>query len=374
MRSWFDQKRTGVLDGRIGFSLTTREFRATGREELLPSVRRNSFAVFAVEELDLQPFFLEFGGRIDFAGDGVRGLVTRRVDPSDLDKGLEVDFVSGRSFTGGTGSIGATVQAWDFGDFRVDLTSGYRFPALEELYSFGAHVGRLTFDIGNTSLLPERSNGVDISFVHTRPRFAAAVDVFYYDIEHFVFFGLTQASRQGLTEGEYRQGPARFRGAELDLGFELLRSTRLNLGMELVQATLRGSGTTPPRLPPLRARMGLDYQRGDLSLNPEIVLADSRQDVYPDEESTPGYGLFNMTAAYRLRRENATHQFAFKFFNAGDRLYWNHQSLVNRLVPAIGRSYRFSYSMEFQAPTVRVLPTGSAGVGGLRAGGPIRFD
>lgn len=100
-RAWFDQKRAGVLDGRIGFSTSTREYRANGREQLLPSVRRNNLAVFAVEELDLSPFLLEMGGRIDYAGDGVRGLLTRRINPLDADAGFAQDFFRGRSFCRG---------------------------------------------------------------------------------------------------------------------------------------------------------------------------------------------------------------------------------------------------------------------------------
>ena len=93
--------------------------------------------------------------------------------------------------------------------------------------------------------------------------------------------------------------------------------------------------------------VGLDYRLNRLSLRPELVFADARNDVFPGETPTPGYGLFNLTTTYTIPRESASHQLALNFFNAGNRLYRNHANLLKSRVPEIGRGIRFSYAVEF---------------------------
>ena len=345
-RGVFDQRRRGRVDGRFGFSATSREYRPSGVEALAPPVRRNAFAVFAVEELDLDPFQLEVGGRLEYAGDALRGLIVRRLSAAGDEEqnqaaiGFEQVFIPHQSFTGGSAGIGARFDVWNGGAFRVDLTSSFRAPALEELYSFGSHTGRLTFDIGDSNLRRERSNGIDISFRHRRDNFRGAVDMFYYGINDFVFLAPNPRFQQGLLEAEYAQGNARFRGMELAVDVALRPSIWLNLGMEMVQSKLKAIGTPPPRIPPLRATFGLDYRLNRLSIRPQIVLADARDDVFLGETPTSGYGLVNFAASYTIPRERSSHQLGFNLFNAGNRLYRNHASLIKNLVPEMGRGIR----------------------------------
>ena len=360
-RGVFDQLRRGRVDGRFGFSASNREYRPSGEQALAPPVRRNAFAVFGVEELDLDPFQLEEGGRLDFAGDALRGVIVRRLSPEGDEEeapqpaGFETAFIPHQSFTGGSAGIGGRYEVWNGGTIRVDLTSSFRAPALEELYSFGPHAGGLTFDIGDSSLGRERSNGIDVSFRHRRNTFRAGVDVFYYGLDDYVFFAPNPRFQEGLLEAEYFQGDARFRGMELAMDFAVRPSLWLNMGMEMVQSKLKAIGTPPPRIPPLRATFGLDYHLNRLRIRPQIVVADARNDVYSGENPTPGYGLVNLAASYTIPREHSSHRLAFNLFNAGNRLYRNHASLIKNLVPEMGRAIRFSYALEFvRSPRSRV--------------------
>ena len=161
--------------------------------------------------------------------------------------------------------------------------------------------------------------------------------------------------RQGFPEAEYAQGSARFRGMELAIDIALRPSIWLNMGMEMVQSKLKANGTPPPRIPPLRATFGLDYRFNRLSIRPQIVLADARNDVYLGETPTPGYALVNLAASYTIPGESSSHQLGFNLFNAGNRLYRNHASFVKDLVPEMGRGIRFSYALEFvRSPRSRV--------------------
>ncbi len=226
-RAVFDQRSRGRLDGRFGASISSRNFRTTGVDALSPPIVRNTVSVFVLEELDLARFRLQVGGRLEHAGDSVRGLITRRVSPEgDPDQGsqgiaFERAFKPDQGFSGGAGGIGARFGLWTGGAIRVDFMSSLRVPALEELYSFGSHAGRLTFDIGDPNLRRERSFGIDVSFEHRQNNFRGAVDVFYDDFDDFVHLSTSAGFREGLFEAEYAQEDARFRGMELAVDYAL---------------------------------------------------------------------------------------------------------------------------------------------------------
>ena len=352
-RAVFDQRSRGRLDGRFGASISSRNFTTTGVDPLSSPVVRNTVALFVLEELNLPLVRLQLGGRVEHAGDSVRGLITREVpfqgngDPPPGFANFERVFVPEQGFTGGAGGIGARFDLWTGGAFRVDLMSSLRAPALEELYSFGSHPGRLTFDIGDSNLQRERSFGIDVSFEHRQNNFRGEVDVFYDDFDDFVHLSTSAGFREGLFEAEYAQEDARFRGMELAVDYALHRSTWLNVGMEMVQAKLTATGSPVPRIPPLRGTLGLDYRLGRLRIRPQVVVADARDDVHAGEDRTSGYTLFNLGASYTIPGENASHHLAFNVFNAGDKFYRNHASLTKRLVPEVGRGVRFTYSLEF---------------------------
>ena len=227
----FDQRSRGRLDGRFGASISSRNFRTRGVDPLSPPILRNTVAVFVLEELNLARFRLQVGGRVEHAGDSVRGLITRRVRPEgdvvqdSQGNALERVFIPEQGFSGGAGGIGARFDLWTGGAFRVDLMSSLRVPALEELYSFGSHPGRLTFDIGDANLGRERLFGVDISFEHRQNNFRGEVDVFYDDFDDFVHLVTNTGFREGLFEAEYTQADARFRGMELAVDYALHPST-----------------------------------------------------------------------------------------------------------------------------------------------------
>lgn len=102
-----------------------------------------------------------------------------------------------------------------------------------------------------------------------------------------------------------------------------------------------------PRIPALRATMGVDLRYGGLSIRPEVVMADSRDDVFVSETSTAGYTVFDLKASYTIPQQHISHHLSVDFFNIGDRLYRNHLSFIKDLAPEIGRGVRFWYAAKF---------------------------
>jgi len=89
---------------------------------------------------------------------------------------LVSDFT--RYFNGVTGSVGATFEASDHLDLKLNLSRGFRAPNISELAADGEHEGTLRYEIGNKDFDPEYimqadSTGIlnkTIIMRHTKPR------------------------------------------------------------------------------------------------------------------------------------------------------------------------------------------------------------
>ncbi|HEX7771914.1 MAG TPA: TonB-dependent receptor [Pyrinomonadaceae bacterium] len=330
----FDQRKTGRLSGRFGFWGLHRDFSASGEEALAPPTKQNAFAVFGLETLDFERVSLQLGGRIE----------NNRYNPEpSAARGVLPD----KSFTGFSGAAGIRIATWNGGSFVANYSHSYRAPALEELYNLGPHRGNLAFEIGNPDLERELGNGVDFGIRHNSKRVRFEANGFYYNIKDFIFLAPTGDVEDGLTVAEYDQGTTRYAGTEARLDAALHPAVWLNLGLDYVNAELTSNDTPLPRIPPLRGRVGLEFRYKGLLLNPEVVMANHQNRIFPTETPTAGYAVFNLSGSYLFAQQHAAHIISFNFFNAGDTLYRNHLSFIKEFAPEMGRGLRVTYTVRF---------------------------
>ena len=122
---------------------------------------------------------------------------------------------------------------------------------------------------------------------------------------------------------------------------------RPGAGLDLVDAELTDAGSSLPRIPPLRGRLGIDLRWKGFSFIPELVMASRQDQVFATESETAGYAVANLKASYTHPGLHSVHHFAFEVFNVGDVLYRNHVSFIKDLAPEIGRGVRFSWAVKF---------------------------
>ena len=327
-RGVFDQRRTGRFTGSWGFSGFRRDFESVGLETLAPPTLQHNFAAFGLQQLDFERVRFQLGGRVEH----------NRYNPEGaLD----------RSFTGFSGAAGVRLALWENGAFVANYTHSYRAPALEELYNNGPHIGNLTFEVGNPLLRRELNNGVDFSLRHDSKRVRAAANLFYYDIKDFVFLAPTGGIEDNLIEAAYDQADSRFAGTELSLELAAHETLWVNLGYDYVNAELKETGTPLPRIPPMRARVGLDWRYKSFNLRPEATFVKDQDRIFPTETRTAGYALFDLTASYTVARPHYAQIFSVNAFNLADRLYRNHLSFIKNLAPEMGRGVRFTYTIRY---------------------------
>ncbi len=224
-RGMFEQKPFGRLTGRFGFDGFHRDYSTVGLENLIDGpVVQNAFSVFGLEEFKFERASLQFGARVE----------NNRYDPVN-------PALPKRDFTGFSGAVGARFDIWKGGAFVANYSHGFRAPALEELYNNGPHDGTLSFEIGNSNLKPEISNGIDLSLRQQNSRIKAEANFFYYAFTDFVFLAPTGATDagSGFPIARYLQGDSRFTGTELTLDVTVNKHLNVLTGFDYVRRRTR---------------------------------------------------------------------------------------------------------------------------------------
>jgi iron complex outermembrane receptor protein len=337
-RGMFEQKRYGKLTGRFGFDGFTRDYLITGAERLIEGkVKHDSIAVFGLEELKFDRVTLQFGGRVE----------RNAYNPENT-------ALTDRSFTGFSGGAGIRIGLWKKGAFVFNYSNSFRSPALEELYNNGPHVGTVAFEIGNESLRPERSNGLDFSLRHQGAKIRADFNVFYYRISNYVYLAYRDEDGDGNVDIEdnlpvlaYSQGKGQYFGAEFSVDADVNKRVNVFFNADYVRARLTDLRLNLPRIPPAHAKLGFDYKIGGFNVRPELEVAGAQSKLYPLETRTAGYGTFSVSSSYVLGRPHLTHIFSVNAFNLLDKEYRNHLSFIKDYAPEIGRGVKFSYTLRF---------------------------
>ena len=340
-------RKAGRLSGTVGVWALNRQFGAFGEEALSPPVQERGLAAFLYEELSWPHVTVQFGGRVNHAS-------------FDPEEGLP-----SRDFTDVSGSVGLLFRpaaAEDKLTFAVSLARASRNPALEELYFFGEHAGNFAFEIGNASLGSETALGLDAAVRWRTSRITGEISYFRNSIDDYIFrnpiseeafderFGHDAHAGDGeeeLTLIEFVAADSLLQGIEGHADVQLGRGFGLELGLDFVRGTLRALDQPLPRIPPLRVRSGLTWQRNAFQAGGEVVAVAKQARVFGEETETDGYGNLRLFGSYSFGSGTTVNTLTIRLDNATNELYRNHLSLVKDEVPEMGRNFKVVYSVRF---------------------------
>ena len=357
-------RAVGRLQGSVGGWALDRAFSATGAEALSPAVDQYGFAVFAYEEVTWPHVTLQFGGRVDQTNYTPVGEAKR-------------DFTNG-SFS--SGLLLRPAAADDRLTIAASVARAARAPALEEMFFFGVHHGNFALEVGNPGLQSERALGVDLSLRWRTPRASGEVTYFRNDISDYIFrrtmdheefeerrdefvtrFGGRQPAGHAEHEDEEGEGgeeeeiafvefigaDALLQGIESHADFQLTPTLSAEMGLDLVRGSLKDDNLPLPRIPPLKFRGGLRYQRNALQIGGQVIAAAKQARLSTNETLTDGYTLLKLYGSYSFDSGGAVHTVTARLDNLTNELYRNHLSLIKDLVPEIGRNFKVVYSVRF---------------------------
>lgn len=331
-------RRTRRMRGSIGASYQTRDFETIGAEALSPPVSQKGGALYLYEEVAVSPHVdFQFGGRYDH----------QRFTPAGDEPA--------RDFNNFSGSLGLLIHPTDATSLAFSFARASRNPALEELYFHGPHPGTFAVENGNADLRSEHAVGLDASFRWRTARASGDVTVFTNRIDDFIFRQLTEEIEDDLPVTFFTQGDATLTGLESHVDVRLTNMWSIEAGVDYVRGTLRDSDQPLPRMPPLRGRAGLRFQKNAFQAGVDGVFAAKQDRLFVlegengvvGETPTPGYNLLKLFASYSVQAGRGLHTITVRLDNATDENYRNHLNYLKDLTPEIGRDFRIVYGVRF---------------------------
>jgi iron complex outermembrane recepter protein len=176
----------------------------------IPNYHNFEIGGYVVLEKNFKNLTLSGGLRIDrmhFTGQPLSLINTGSPDQAVVPQGTpgsDVQFVGfNNTYTGPSGSIGATYQLPDNNYLKLNISKSYRAPAINELTSNGLNIGSNAFQLGNINLKAEEGYQLDLAYGYNGKDVSFEADGFYNRISNFIFADRTDSVSQGYPVYEY---------------------------------------------------------------------------------------------------------------------------------------------------------------------------
>lgn len=337
--------------GALGVQATRAIFDATGDEAFLPPSRTTTAAVFAFQEITLQPLTWQFGGRYERTNLSSPGVDARR---------------TGRL----SGSAGAVWQLDDTHNLAVSLAYTSRAPNAQEILANGPHAGTQSFEIGNAALSPENALGFEASLRRRKGFVTGAATLFAHSFDGYIFedpTGLVAVEHRGeweflaaddehaeehgggLPVFRYAQRDARFWGAELETVWHLHEHAGSQFDLRLAAdfTRARAAGRNLPRIPATRLMAGLAWTNNAWTLGTDAQFVLDQDRVTPNESASDGYTLVSAHVTRTVELGHLHLEVFARAANLTDAEARPHTSFVKDLAPLAGRSVTAGVRLSF---------------------------
>jgi iron complex outermembrane recepter protein len=326
----------GVLRGVVGTQWEALDFSALGEEAFVPNTTTLSGAAFLLEEWKGDAFSLTAGVR------GERVLVKSEGDSAGT---TEPRFggAAERRFSPVSASLGAVLPLSKAFSLTAQIGRTERAPTYYELYANGAHVATGAFEIGDASLDVERSTHAEFGAQWAAGTSQLKAQLFTTRFARCIALDATGNTVEELPEYRFRAVRARLSGVEIEGKTRLIDSpwaVDLLGALDLVRGSNRSSGEPLARLPPLRARVGLEATQCAWSASATVRHLARQTRVPSTDVPTEGATLLDLVLSWRQPWAGAEALWFARVDNAGNALAFNAAALrtARDLSPLPGRS------------------------------------
>jgi iron complex outermembrane receptor protein len=320
--------------GVIGSQVLVRDFNAIGAEAFVPKNSIESWALFAVQEVDLGNWEAEGAMRFDQTGISANSI------------GFD------RSFNTLSGAIGLAYAPDDSAiKIGANLSRSERAPSAEELLSNGPHIATQAFEIGNPNFTTEKSWGGELYARWDSDDVQLSATIYANLFNDYIFEAETGAEQDGLPVFQYLQRDATYYGFETSASVVFARAGGFDFVADgvadYVRAKIDNGGGAIPRIPPLRLLGGLKAESDRLDLRAEVEWSASQNKVAAFETTTDSFTMVNASAAWRPFGKDGNITLLASANNIFDVNARRHASFTKDYVPLSGRDIRVSAKFSF---------------------------
>ncbi|MDI1307882.1 MAG: TonB-dependent receptor [Methylotenera sp.] len=365
--------KIGDLTGVVGVQFQNTDFEALGAEAFIPKTSTDNKAFYMYEELPIdllrdKDLKLSLGGRIEHDKIGSSGG-----GPNDPNNPGSPRFGAAQTktfnpFSAAFGVLYSLEHNWSW---TGNLAHTERAPTYNELFANGPHFATGQYEVGDSNLALEKSNGIDTQIRWKTEKRSFSIGAFYTKFSNFLSLansgnqrgadgeinpiedplnpGSTLAGEEIIPEARITGVKANFKGFESEAKFRVYENhgnLDLKLRGDYVRATNSDTGQPLPRIAPLKIGVGLDYRLVRFGARLDILHAFEQDRKGPEELSTSAYTSVNTSFTYQLPSKFHLEAFA-KINNLLDEEIREHSSFLKDIAPMGRRSLLIGLRGEF---------------------------
>ncbi len=326
-----------------------------GSEFLVPEYKLFDFGIFTIAKKSFDKLDISGGIRYDTRNQKGKDLYVdaEGLPTSSNDTAAYHQFGAFRStFSGLTGSIGATYQFTEKVYAKLNAARGYRAPNISELASNGLHDGTIRYEIGDPNLKAEKSLQLDAALGINTDHLTLELDVFSNVINNFVFSQKLNSMSGGdsLIDGykayQFVSGKANLMGGEImmDIHPHPLDWLHFENSFSYVQAVQKDQPDSTGYLPFIPAPKIQSELRADIKfknssfansyikIEMENYLEQNKfYAAYGTETKTPAYTLLNAGLGTDIKNRTKDRTYCSVYISANNLLDVAYQSHMSRL-------------------------------------------
>ncbi len=324
---------------------------------LIPDFRQLTTGVYATERWRRfpSPLEIEAGIRYDF-----RRLWTDSTRFGQTDKTFSFGNISA--------SVGGIYHLKNWGKLTANVSTAWRSPNVNELFSNGVHHGTASFERGDLNLVPERSLSATFGFEVSTSNYQINLNLYQNQIANFIYLQPDTASvltiRGAFPAFSYRQTDALLRGGDVKLQVRLVNEVWLKSSASVLRAENSKTKTWLPLMPADRWEMGVLYnfknknvQNGFAEMSFSRVEKQKRVENLTDATgetkirdyaaAPEGYTLLNAAVGGDVRFFGKKTQIILRGSNLLNVSYRDYLDRLRYFSDAVGRNISVSFRVTF---------------------------
>jgi iron complex outermembrane receptor protein len=323
--------KSGKLNGITGIQSQIFTFEAKGEEAFLPNSDNAKLALFTFQQLSLGKNALRFGARLE----------NQQIEKKSSEKFVASDE---KGYLGINGSLG---HCYDFSKthtLETSLSYTERAPTFQELFANGDHVATGIFEQGDSQLVKEKAQALEVTYKITTPTHQFSASVYTQMFKDYIALTPTgvPSDESGFEINDYNQVDALFYGFDLDNRSEIKKLSSGSLFLinkfDFIRAKNTDSGANLPRISPPRLTAGLEFASDKWSHDVEVMYVAQQTKTAPTETRTDAYALTNLGTTYHMIGNLAAMDVFLRVRNLFDVEARSHVSTLKDIAPLPGRN------------------------------------
>lgn len=263
-----------------------------GLQPIIPNFIADNIGVYAIEKWSRGRWVAEAGARFDARYQTKYALSNNVVNE---DK---------KQFSNTTFALGASYYMSSKVKVQSNVSSAWRPPSINELYSYGLHGGTASFEIGDANLKSERSYNAEVLFEYKHQDHLIELSFYRNEINNFIYKEPipypTITIRGAFPQFKYVQHHALLQGIDLNMRKSVYRWFYVGLNASYLHAQNLESNQPLILMPANRVRATLGFEKATVGKLKNVFGNVQTTYVAKQNRFVAGLDYVDPPAAYAL--------------------------------------------------------------------------